>query len=139
MPTIAEFNDFNFKLAVIQKLMYDEDKLTPKFDVKKHTRKSFDELSEADDDFVPEAVEYFKNLEIPLELLKTIEELMQDGGDRVYAQVYPSWDGEDDVFDILSAADVKWLPNLKRITLFEQQEDDILEEFAKHGVTAEWW
>ena len=44
-------------------------------------------------------------------------ELYFDGGNEIYAQLIPFWDGEDDVFDIesLTEEDILQFPNLKVI------------------------
>jgi len=51
-------------------------------------------------------------------MLDEIEELEQEGGDDIYAEIYPFWDGEDDFFNIKKVDDVKLLPNLKSVVLF---------------------
>ncbi len=49
---------------------------------------------------------------------------MADGGDEVYHQVIPFWDGEDDAFDVHSVEDVNYLPNLKKMNnLFLNKEE----------------
>ena len=80
---------------------------------------------------------YFEQLEIPSETLRFIEEIDQDGGE-IYMQLYPFWDGEDDIFNIQSADDAALLPNFKSVTLFYDEDERILEEFKQRGITAEW-
>jgi len=50
-------------------------------------------------------------------LAALVTALYFDGGNEVYAQLIPFWDGEDDVFDIesLTDDDICQLPNLKTI------------------------
>ena len=57
------------------------------------------------------------DLPIPASLATLVTELYFDGGNEVYAQLIPFWDGEDDVFDIesLTEEDIRQLPNLKTI------------------------
>ena len=57
------------------------------------------------------------DLPIPASLAALVTELYFDGGNEVYAQLIPFWDGEDDVFDIesLTEEDICQLPNLKTI------------------------
>jgi len=83
-------------------------------------------------------IQYFKQLEISAEALPLIQAINQDGGDEIYMQLYPFWDGEDDVFNIQSAEDAALLPNLKSVTLFYDDDDRILEAFRQRGITAEW-
>ena len=48
-----------------------------------------------------------------MDLLIDIKEMKPDGGDEIYGQLIPFWDGEDDQFDVESVEDIKHLPNLK--------------------------
>jgi len=63
-----------------------------------------------------------------------------DGGDEIYVQLYPFWDGEDEVFAIRSAEDAGLLPNLKSVKLLYVYPGDerILEEFRQRGIAAQW-
>ncbi|GGQ10496.1 DUF6892 domain-containing protein [Streptomyces mutabilis] len=64
---------------------------------------------------VPEARSYFASSEISEELLAGVEELCMDGGNQVYRECAPVWDGEDDLFDVASLDDLVLLPNLRRV------------------------
>lgn len=135
---IATFQDFGFKLAVVDKLMYKDSLLSPRFDLAQHTGRQFQGMKDEDYSIVPEARKYFEELAIPTRLLTTIDELYQDGGDEVYLQLCPQWSGEDDIFNIRSAADVQWLPNLKTVTLFYDDDPTILADFEARGISASW-
>ncbi len=141
MTEMAKFEDFNFKLAVIQKLMYEQDVLSPRFDVydfvKNYEARQIDIDAEGYE-IIPEVKHYFEQLEIPVSTLPNIEKLFQDGGDDIYMQLCPFWDGEDDIFNIHSAQDSELLPNLKSVTLFYDDNDQILHAFQQRGITAEW-
>ncbi len=141
MTEAAEFEDFNFKLAVIQRLMYEQGVLKPRFDVYDfvagYAARDID-IEEEGYDVIPEVRQYFEALEIPVDVLHHITEIDQDGGDDIYGQLYPFWDGEDDVFNIQSAEDAAWLPNLESVTLFYDDDERILEEFRRRGIAAEW-
>lgn len=119
-------SDFNFKLMVIQRVMYQDELLLPKFDVyefaSNYKERNID-LDEIDYTVIPEVKAYFEALEIPLPLLWDIKELRASGGDEIYHQCIPQWDGEDDVFDIQSAADVIHFPNLKKITIMGRNKE----------------
>ncbi len=108
--------DFNFKLMVINQLMYRDKVLFPKFDiwdfVKTYTKRHIDIEVEGYEP-IAESIAYFKNLEIPMDLLIDIKELKPDGGDEIYRQIIPFWDGEDDQFEVRSVEDVTYIPNLK--------------------------
>jgi hypothetical protein len=118
---VLSFDTFNFKLAVVQVLMYDKELLEPKFDVydfaKDYTKREIDVDAEGDEP-IREAKKWFDALPISAALAKHVEELYLDGGNEIYMQIWPFWDGEDDYFDAkkLSEAELKQFPNLKKIT-----------------------
>ncbi|QNE77216.1 hypothetical protein F0344_23730 [Streptomyces finlayi] len=117
------FRDFNFKLLVVEKLMYWDETLTPAFSLRDHMRThGVDDLDAYVEDkdlaytVLDEPRAYFQALEIPAELLATVEELTSDGGHQVFHECAPVWDGEDDLFDVHSLDDLDLLPNLKLFT-----------------------
>ncbi|MNX58333.1 Leucine Rich repeats (2 copies) [compost metagenome] len=116
----AQFTDFGFRLMVIQKLMYEDRILQPAFDVYEFARdyphRTIDLFEGLDAyNIIPEVKAWFENLPIPLALLEDIQELWAAGGDEIYQQITPQWDGEDDSFVVQRAADARQLPNLKRV------------------------
>ncbi|MFE6104620.1 DUF6892 domain-containing protein [Streptomyces laurentii] len=120
---MADFRDFAFKLVVVDKLMYRDKTLTPAFGIEAHMRERGvedldDHMEENGLDFtiLDEARAYFEALEIPDELLATVDELVFDGGLKVYRECAPVWDGEDDLFDVRSLDDLDLLPNLGVVT-----------------------
>lgn len=91
------FRDFNFKLLVIEKLMYDDETLTPAFRIADCLKaKGIDDPQTYayDNDLaftvLDEARAHFEALEISPELLATVETLDLDGGLRVYQECSPS-------------------------------------------------
>ncbi len=132
------FQDFNFKLAVINELMYNQETLKPKFDVYAFSEQHNIDRSQMrwEYEMIPEVREYFENLEIPSDLLPTITVLSQDGGDYIHLQVCPMWDGEDDLFNITSTADCALLPNLKSVVLLYDDAEIMVGEFEKLGISA---
>ena len=115
-----QFKSFNFKLAVVQELMYVQEVLKPKFDVydfcENYTKRDIDP-EEYYFEVIPEVKKWFQDLPIPASLAALVTELYFDGGNEIYAQLIPFWDGEDDVFDIesLTEEDILQFPNLKVI------------------------
>ncbi|MET9656847.1 hypothetical protein [Streptomyces sp. NPDC006510] len=116
------FRDFNFKLLVIEKLMYQDKTLTPAFSIDECLRAkgiedaqlyAFD--NDLDYTVLDEARAHFEALEISEELLATVDTLLIDGGLQVYYECSPVWDGEDDLFDVGSLDDLDLLPNLRRL------------------------
>lgn len=141
MTTQPKFKDFNFKLAVIQVLMYDKELLKPKFDlydfVANHKERKIDTDKEGYE-IIPEAKKHFEDLEIPSELLAQVETIYQDGGNEIHHQLIPFWDGEDDAFNITSTDDLKLLPNLKKIILLFDDAQKMVGEFKDKGIEAEY-
>ncbi|MDK9777958.1 MULTISPECIES: hypothetical protein [Vibrio] len=143
------FEDFGFKLAVINHLMYDNELLTPIFNLENHIKKcrnlddsEVHELFESEEGYAPfpEAIEFFKNIEIPQHLLENIDEIIMDGGDEIYSQIIPWWGGEDyyEIFGIKSAEDADMMKNLKEITLLDSENELIIDDFKRKGIEADW-
>ena len=115
-----QFKSFNFKLAVVQELMYVQEVLKPKFDVydfcENYTKRDIDP-EEYYFEIIPEVKKWFQDLPIPASLAPLVTELYFDGGNEIYAQLIPFWDGESDDFDIesLTEEDICQFPNLKTI------------------------
>jgi hypothetical protein len=134
-----EFTDFNFKLAIVQELMYNTELLKPKFDVYEFAKiKKIEGFNDVNGAYEPisEVVEYFKALEIDKNLAEQVTEIYQDGGNEIYMNATPQWDGEDDIFNIQSFEDIKHFPHLKKMTLFET-DPKIFEELKSKGIDAE--
>ena len=117
---MATFTDFNFKLLVIDDLMYFQEVIVPPFDIAEALKADgvTDPWQYAVDSGLPileQARAYFEALDLPAELLAQVDTLTLDGGLQIYHECAPAWDGEDDRFDIHSLADVDLLPNLATI------------------------
>ncbi len=140
MSSAVKFKDFNFKLAIIEIVMYEQNILVPRFDVyrfaKSYTGRQID-IEQEGHEIIPEVKRCFEQLEISASALLNIEEINQDGSD-IYLQLCPFWDGEDDTFNIQSADDAAMLPRLKAVTLFYDEDDRILQEFQQRGIVADW-
>ena len=133
-----EFTDFNFKLEILQELMYNKELLKPKFDVYEFAEiKNVNcfSITEGGYEPIPEVVEYFKTLEIDKRLAEQITEIYQYPGNEIYMNVAPQWDGEDDIFNIQSYEDISHFPNLKKMTLFET-DPTIYEELRLKEIDA---
>lgn len=136
-----EFTDFNFKLAVIQELMYNKGLLEPAFDlydfVKNYAAREID-VEEEGYDFIPEVTAYFEALEIDKKYAPEITEISQDGGDDIYGHLLRFWDGEDDTFNIRNFEDIRHFPNLKRMNLFYADNlAEIQTQLAEKGIMVE--
>lgn len=133
-----EFTDFNFKLAIIQELMYIKQLIKPKFDIFEfidYYEKREINIDEEGYKPIPEAIEYFKDLLIDSTFAEQITQIYQDGGNEIYMNITPYWDGEDDSFNIQVYEDIKHFPNLKKMTLFSNDQK-VYEELKLIGIDA---
>ena len=142
MSDFLQFDNFNFKLAIIQELMYEQNVLEPRFDV--YSFCESENLSVDPEDFyetpIPEVEAYFEQLEIPKEYAQNVESLFFDGGNDIYAQLIPLWDGEDDQFDLgyVSEKELSQFSNLKIIdgTIFPFPKE-VRDLFESKGIEIE--
>lgn len=128
-----EFEHFNFKLAVIQELMYEQEILKPYFDIYDYLKFKKSKANTESSKNIKLAVDFFKNLQIPLSLADKVEEINMDGGNEIYRNICPMWDGEDDRFDLneVSAEELKQFPNLKTMTLLPTDKIVSIKEIAE--------
>lgn len=110
------FKNFNFKIAVMNELMYEKALLKPKFDVFEYCEERCIDPY-ADFGALPQAKKWFKDYPVPANLAEQVSELCLDGGNEIYLQIAPDWDGEDELFDIknIDAAELAPFKNLKKI------------------------
>lgn len=141
-PTL-KFDNFNFKLCIIQELMYEKNLLLPRFDAyefaEEYENREID-IDEEGYEPIEEIVDWFKKIEIPVSLASNIEEIIMDGGNEIYTQIIPFWDGEDDFFDVrdISENEMKQFPNLKRITLLPSEgNNQLIEKLKNYGIEAD--
>lgn len=153
MSMILNFQDFGFKIAVINHLMYKKsiikppifnpNALTPKFDKVKFIEnargltngKGLKVIEKEGYSIIPEIKEYFENIEIKEEMVQDIKEIISRAGDAIYNDIFPFWDGESSIFDVKSSVDIKLIPNLKRASLlFEYPGEQLINDFNLFGV-----
>lgn len=75
-------------------------------------------------------------MQIPASLADEISELVVDGGNEIYNQSIPFWDGEDDYFDIknVSEEEIRQFKNLKRLEVMPQENLNEMEVFKMCGI-----
>lgn len=119
------FDTFNFKLAVINELMYNQGILEPYFDIYDYMAFKKAHWNLETDKNVRAAVNYFKELPIPVRLADYVTEINMDGSDEVYMNIAPEWDGRDERFDFnsLTETEIKQFKNLKKILIFGNDKD----------------
>ena len=119
------FDTFNFKLAVINELMYNQEVLKPYFDIYDYMafKKAHWNLETSKN--VIAAVNFFKELPIPARLADLVTELNMDGSDEIYMQIAPEWDGRDERFDFnkLTESELKQFKKLKKMLIFGNDKD----------------
>ena len=119
------FDTFNFKLAVINELMYNQDVLEPYFDIYDYMAFKKGKWNLETDKNIRAAVNYFKELPIPARLADFVTEINMDGADEIYMNIAPEWDGRDERFDFnsLTESEIKQFKNLKKMVIFGNDKD----------------
>ena len=131
------FENITFKLAIIQVLMYDLEVLKPVFNI-------FDVAEESSElnidtesmEIIQPALDYMINLPIPKKYAEQVQEIYMDGGNEIYLNLIPQWDGEDDGFDLneVSLKELQQFPNLKQATIISSHFEHVKKTFDKQGV-----
>ena len=137
---ILHFYTLNFKLAIIQVLMYDLHLLKPEFDIYNFADHYEGEKIDTDSDAIIEpAMNFFKEMDIPKNFAPYVEMLYMDGGNDVYMNIIPQWDGEDDSFDLneITLEELQQFPNLKKATLMSGNFDKVKEVFEATNIAVE--
>lgn len=136
---VLTFKSFNFKLAVINELMYRKGLMEPKFDIYEFAEEKGIDVDEKGYEPIKQAVKWFKDLPVPANLADEVTEIIMDGGNEIYHQIEPFWDGEDDYFDLkkLDEDEVKQFKNLKRIVFMAADKEKTKKLFEKLKIEAE--
>ena len=134
---LLSFENINFKLAIIQVLMYDLLVLKPYFDIYDFAEEFSDLDIDTDSmDIIQPALDYFEKLQIPKEYAQHVQEIDMDGGNEIYMNLIPQWDGEDETFDLneVSLKELQQFPNLKQATIISSNFEHVKETFDMQGV-----
>lgn len=119
------FDTFNFKLAVINELMYNQEVLKPYFDIYDYMefKKASWDLETFEN--IKPVVSFFKKLPIPSRFADLVTEINMDGSDEIYMQIAPEWDGSDERFDFykLTESELKQFKNLKKMQILGSSND----------------
>lgn len=134
-----EFDNFPFKLAVIQELMYEQKLLgEPYRGGDKFMERYAGDLETVSEEMsiqrllphIAEAEAYFQELKVPASLADRVEKLYVGEELDIYYQINPQW-GDFDCFEDGAAFDIKDItereirqfPNLKEVLLFNMYHD----------------
>ena len=134
---LLSFENINFKLTIIQVLMYDLLVLKPYFDIYDFAEEfSEEEIDTESMEIIQPALDYMINLPIPKKYAEQVQEIYMDGGNEIYLNLIPQWDGEDDSFDLneVSRKELQQFPNLKQATIISSNFEHVKETFDKQGV-----
>jgi len=134
---VLHFDNINFKLAIIQVLMYDLEVLKPVFNIFDFAEESSElNIDTESMEIIQPALEYMMNLPIPKKYAEQVQEIYMDGGNEIYLNLIPQWDGEDDGFDLneVSLKELQQFPNLKQATIMTSNFEHVKETFDKQGV-----
>ena len=137
---ILYFDHLNFKLAVIQVLMYDLEVLKPSFDIYDYADQySEEELDTESMEVIKPALDYFEALSIPKKYADQVKEIYMDGGNEIYMNIIPQWDGEDETLDLneISLSELQQFPNLKEATILSSHFEGVKKIFDAAGIEVE--
>lgn len=87
---------------------------------------------------VVEIKDFLENLTLQETDLDKVEHLCFDGGNRIYHMLKPDWDGEDDLFDVVSVEGFEYLKNLKTVDYISMCHPEVLEPLEKAGVKVQY-
>lgn len=127
------FEDYNFKLCVIDAIWNEN----PSFEeAYQELRAKVRENCDIYDLFavIKEFAEFFEEVVLTDEDLAKVTYMTFDGGNEIYCQLHPNWDGEDEIFDITSAKGIEKLPNLNCVDAVAMYTDEVLDEITKAGI-----
>ena len=131
------FENITFKLAIIQVLMYDLEVLKPVFNIFDFAEESSElNIDTESMEIIQPALEYMTDLPIPKKYAEQVQEIYMDGGNEIYMNLIPQWDGEDDSFDLneVSLKELQQFPNLKQATIISSNFEHVKKTFDKQGV-----
>jgi len=126
------FEDFGFKLVVINSLLEEETSFSNKLE---EMNEKYVAVYEGDGfECIPEMVEFFENLNLTKEDLALVTELCFDGGEEIYFMIMPEYDGESDEFDVKSIGGFEKLPNLRQVEYIAMCSEELIDEFKEKGI-----
>ena len=87
-------------------------------------------------EIIQPALDHFEKLQIPKEYAQHVQEIYMDGGNEIYLNLIPQWDGEGDSFDLneVSLKELRQFSNLKQATIISSNFEHVKKTFDKQGV-----
>ncbi|GGG53250.1 DUF6892 domain-containing protein [Paenibacillus radicis (ex Gao et al. 2016)] len=128
------FQDFNFKLTVIDALLDQNPAFEQELEQLKSDFTDKYEWYTEDSGPIPEILAFFSKLLLEKVDLDKVTELCFDGGNEIYQIIQPDWDGEDDVFDIRHVGGFENLANLKSVIYISMCEEEVLKPIMDKNI-----
>lgn len=130
------FEDFNFKLVVIDALLDKNPSFQKELEtlIEKYTN-NYEWYTGAGP--IKEMLQFFSELYIEQRDLDKITELCFDGGNDIYGYIQPDWDGEDYFFDVQSVKGFENIRNLKSAVYISMLDEEVLQPMKEHGIIIE--
>lgn len=129
------FEDVNFKLAVIEALLDKDPAFLADLQQLRVQLAPFEWYT--DQPPIEALMNYFAALTLTETDLAKIDTLYLDGGNEIYLMLKPDWDGEDDLFDIVSVGGFEHLLNLETVEYMAMCEREVLEPMEAAGIQIE--
>lgn len=130
------FDDFGFKLVVINSLLEEETSFSEELaEMKEKYVDGFDETDDDGYEYISEMVQFFENLTLTKEDLALVTDLAFDGGEEIYFLLMPYWDGESDELDVKSVKGFEQLPNLEKVDYISMCDEELMEAFTNAGIS----
>lgn len=118
------FEDFNFKLVVVNSLLDEETSFGEKLEA----------IVEQNEENTS-VLDFLQELILTQEDLNKVTELVFDGGEEIYFMIDPDWDGEDEVFDVTNVGGIEKLSNLTSVEYISMATEDVINEIEKMGIS----
>ncbi|MCL1823804.1 MAG: hypothetical protein FWG44_06335 [Oscillospiraceae bacterium] len=125
------FEDFNFKLVVMDRLLDQESSFA---DALEELMQSEEYISQGEEYMqpIPVILDFISELKFEQADLDKITSLTFDGGNEIYFSIIPDWDGEEYLFDIRSVKGFEHLKNLKDVCYISMCKEKILEPIYEY-------
>lgn len=146
------FDNYPFKLAVIQQLMYEAELLGDKYYGGDRYFETYGDVTHIPErvcldrlePFIEEGNQFFQSLEIPSNLADQVIQLYVGEELDVYYHINPQWLDFEDYFDdgadfditAISERELKQFPNLKSITfnMYHTPPDELIDQLEALGI-----
>ena len=129
------FPDHNFMLVVLDQLL-EVGSFAPDLERLKRTPE-LQALFSGESNYgetIPQADEFFRNVQLTHEDLAQVTEIWFDGGNDIYHLIRPFWSGTDDDFDVKSVDGFERLTNLRIVHHHAMISDAEVDRFRAAGI-----